>query len=101
HRRPSTTYPPNTPTSESRPDSPKCPPTCPGTFIRSIDFRKPSVQPGLDVSPPGQIQPMRTQELSFGCEHQLSNVMAARVRYVHKQLDRAIDDIGDQDTDGN
>jgi carboxypeptidase family protein/TonB-dependent receptor-like protein len=91
----------DTPNFESLRDSPQCPPTCPGTFIRSIDFRKPSVQPGLDVSPPGQIKPMRTQELSFGFEHQLNNVMAASVRYVHKQLDRAIDDIGDQDNDGN
>jgi len=91
----------DTPNFESLRDSPQCPPTCPGTFIRSIDFRAASVTPGRDVEEPGVFKPMRTQELSFGFEHQLSNVMAASVRYVHKQLDRAIDDIGDQDPDGN
>jgi Carboxypeptidase regulatory-like domain/TonB dependent receptor len=69
--------------------------TCPGTFISSTDFRAVSVTPGLDVERPGQLKPMRTQELSFGYERQLNNVMAFTLRYVHKQLDRAIDDIGD------
>ena len=44
---------------------------------------------------------MRTQELSFGFEHQLSATLAATVRYVRKNLDRAIDDVGDLDPDGN
>jgi carboxypeptidase family protein/TonB-dependent receptor-like protein len=85
----------DTPNFESLRDSPQCPPTCPGTFITSRDFRAVSVTAGLDVEEPGQLKPMRTQELSFGYEHQLSTVMAASVRFVHKQLDRAIDDIGD------
>jgi hypothetical protein len=38
---------------------------------------------------------MRTQELSFGFEHQLTNTTALTVRYVRKNLDRAIDDVGD------
>ena len=50
---------------------------------------------GIDVAPPGGIKPMRTQELSFGFERQLSSTLAATVRYVRKNLDRAIDDIGD------
>jgi hypothetical protein len=85
----------DTPNFESLRDSPQCPPTCPGTFISSRDFRAVSVTAGLDVEQPGQLKPMRTQELSFGYEHQLSTVMAGSVRFVHKQLDRAIDDIGD------
>ncbi|HMC78549.1 MAG TPA: TonB-dependent receptor [Vicinamibacterales bacterium] len=91
----------DTPNFESLRDSPQCPPTCPGSFIRSIDFRAPSVNAGQDVENPGTLKPMRTQELSFGFERQLNNIMAASVRFVHKQLDRAIDDIGDQDVDGN
>jgi hypothetical protein len=74
--------------------------TCPGTFIQSTDFRAVSVTPGLDVEQPGQLKPKRTQELSFGYERQLNNVMAASLRFVHKQLDRAIDDIADL-IDGN
>ncbi len=68
---------------------------CPGTFFTSRDFRQPSVQPGQDVAPPGSLKPMRTQELSFGFEHQVSSSLAATVRYVRKNLDRAIDDVGD------
>ena len=85
----------DTPNFETLRDSAQCPPTCPGTFIQSTDFRAASVTPGLDVEKPGQFKPMRTQELSFGFERQLNNVMAGSVRFVHKQLDRAIDDIGD------
>ena len=33
--------------------------------------------------------------MSFGVEHQLNNVMAVSGRYIHKQLDRGIEDIGD------
>ena len=90
----------DTPTFETLRDSAQCPPTCPGTFIKSIDFRAVSVTAGLDVEKPGQFKPMRTQELSFGLERQLNSVMAGSVRFVHKQLDRAIDDIGDLGPDG-
>jgi TonB dependent receptor/Carboxypeptidase regulatory-like domain/TonB-dependent Receptor Plug Domain len=78
-----------------------CVPNCPGTFFKSVDFRQPSVQPGVDVAPPGGIKPMRTQELSFGFEHQLNPTLAVTLRYVRKNLDRAIDDIGDLSGVGN
>ena len=77
-----------------------CVPSCPGTFFTSRDFRLPSVKPGQDVAPPGTIKPMRTQELSFGFERQINQTMAATIRYVRKNLDRAIDDVGDL-VDGN
>jgi hypothetical protein len=71
-----------------------CPAACAGaTRIRGpIDFRLPSVSPGVDIEP--DLKPMRSQEASFGYEHQLSNVLAGSVRYVHKQLDRGIEDTG-------
>jgi hypothetical protein len=53
------------------------------------------VKPGLDVEEPGQLKPMKSQEFSLGFERQLGTTMAATVRFIHKQLDRAIDDIGD------
>ena len=83
----------DTPNFETIDANSDCVPNCPGTFIQSVDFRAPSVQPGLDVQQ--NLKPMKSQELSFGFEHQLSNVTAMSIRYVHKQLDRAIDDIGD------
>jgi hypothetical protein len=85
----------DTPNFETLRDSSSCPPTCPGTFITSRNFRLPSQTPGLDVEQTGQLKPMRSQELSFGYERQINARLAATVRYVHKQLDRAIDDIGD------
>ncbi len=85
----------DTPNFEGLDPNSDCNPHCPGTFLGSVDFRQPSVTPGQDVAPPGSLKPMRTQELSFGFEHQLTNTTALSVRYVRKNLDRAIDDVGD------
>jgi hypothetical protein len=41
------------------------------------------------------------QELAFGVERELGPRLAASLRYVHKQIDRAIEDIGTLDADGN
>ncbi len=69
-----------------------CPPACAGTLIRGpIDFR--SVSLGSDSLDP-DLKPMRQQEFTIGADHQLNDVMALSLRYVHKQLDRAIDDTG-------
>jgi hypothetical protein len=77
-----------------------CPPACPGTQIRGpIDFRLPSVTPGVDIEP--NLKPMRSQEATIGFEHQFNNVMAGSARYVHKQLDRAIEDTGFLTADGS
>jgi hypothetical protein len=75
-----------------------CPPACPGTFIRSTDFRKPSF--GADSLEP-DLKPMRMQEATFGIDHELNAIMALGVHYVHKQLDRVIEDTGSLDADGN
>ena len=56
-----------------------------------IDFRHPSF--GSDAIDP-DLNPMQMQEATVGIEHQLTNDLAASVRYVHKQIDRAIEDIG-------
>jgi carboxypeptidase family protein/TonB-dependent receptor-like protein len=79
--------------------SPSCPPACPGRLLRGpVDFRHPSF--GTDALEPN-LKPMRQQEATFGLEHQLSEVVAGSVRYVHKQLDRGIEDVGTLDADGN
>jgi hypothetical protein len=85
-----------------------CPPACPGRIIRGaptpdnpkggIDFRHPSF--GSDAIEP-DIKPMKMQEATFGLEHQLNEIMAMSVRYVHKQVDRAIEDTGSLDAQGN
>ena len=79
--------------------SPNCPPACSGTLIRGpIDFRHPSF--GSDAIEP-DLKPMRMQEAAVGLEHQLAINMAASVRYLHKQIDRAIEDTGALDAAGN
>jgi hypothetical protein len=75
-----------------------CPPACSGTLIASTNFRLPSLNPG-DVQ--NSIKPMRSQEVAVGFEQQLANSMAVGVRFVHKQLDRGIEDTGDIDADDN
>jgi hypothetical protein len=76
-----------------------CPPACSGTLIRGpIDFRHPSF--GSDAIEP-DLKPMRLQEAAVGLERQLVGNMAATVRYVHKQIDRGIEDTGSLDADGN
>ena len=88
--------------------SANCPPACPGTIIRGaptpdnpiggIDFRHPSF--GADAIDP-DLKPMRQQEATAGIDHQLNDRMAVSVRYVHKQIDRAIEDTGSLDAEGN
>jgi hypothetical protein len=68
----------------------------PGRFLEQVDWRVPSNDPscpecgGIDPD----LKPFRQQELVFGVEHELSARTAVSVRYVHKQVDRAIEDVG-------
>ena len=76
-----------------------CPPACSGRLIRGpIDFRH--VGFGSDYIEP-DLKPMQSSETSFGLEHQLAPTMALGVRYVHKWLNRAVDDTGSLDAQGN
>ncbi len=73
-----------------------CPPACPGTKLRTTDFRHPSneaIDPNMD--------PMKLQEWSFGYERELAPRVGAFARYIHKQVDVAIEDIGALDATGN
>ena len=88
--------------------SANCPPACPGTIIRGaptaanpiggIDFR--AVSLASDSLDPG-LKPMRQQEATAGIERQIGQRLSASVRYVHKQLDRAVDDTGFLQPDGS
>ena len=79
--------------------SSSCPPACPGTLIRGpVDFRHPSLGEGY-VEP--DMKPMKSEEISFGLEHQLSPVMALSARWVRKWVDTAVEDIGTLDEAGN
>ena len=76
--------------------SPDCPPACPGGQARAPVQFDPSFE---NIDP--DLEPMRMQELTFGIEHQLSPHVAVSARFVHKQLDKAVEDIGSVDADGS
>ncbi|MGH9409461.1 MAG: hypothetical protein ACRD1V_08400 [Vicinamibacterales bacterium] len=76
-----------------------CPPDCGGTFIASVDERLPSLSNSACDGPciaPG-IKPMRSQEASASLEHELTSTSSVKFRYIHKQLDRGIEDTGSID----
>jgi outer membrane receptor protein involved in Fe transport len=76
---------------------------CPGTQIRPpVDFRHPSFD-YLEYDADGKpvLDPYRLQEWSGGIEHSLTANSSVALRYVHKQIDKAIEDIGFLDAQGN
>jgi hypothetical protein len=79
-------------------DNTACPPTCSGTLFRTTDFRHPSF--GADSIEP-DLKPMKQQEMTFGLDHQLNDVSSLQLHYVHKQVDRAIEDTGALDANSN
>ena len=80
-------------------DTGSCPPACPGRLIRGpIDFRHPSL--GEDTLDP-DLKPYKSQELVFGADRELTQVLSVGVRYVHKQLDRVVEDTGALDAQQN
>jgi outer membrane receptor protein involved in Fe transport len=74
--------------------NPECPPNCSNaTFVEVVDQRKPSNDPAEYRIDP-DLKPMRSQELVLGLQHDLGHEMSVGVRYVHKQVDKAIEDQG-------
>jgi hypothetical protein len=76
---------------------PGCPPACPG---RKIFGPLSGANTSTDAIDPA-LEPMRLQEATVGIEHQLGSNVSVAARYVHKQLDRAVEDIGSRDEDYN
>jgi len=76
---------------------PACPPACPG---RRIVGPISGANTSTDAIGPA-LEPMRLQEATLGVEHQLGSNVSVAARYVHKQLDRAVEDIGSRDEDYN
>ena len=66
-----------------------------------VDFRHPSFD-YLEYDADGKpvLDPYRLQELSGGIEHSLTSNSSVALRYVHKQIDKAIEDIGFLDRPG-
>jgi hypothetical protein len=78
-------------------DTQGCPPACPGRLILG-----PFDEENLDTSAiDPELRPTRLQEATIGTERQVSPRLVAAVRYVHKQLDRVVEDIGALDASFN
>ena len=75
-------------------DNPSCPPACPGRHLLGpIDMAPPVNDPEHNMIDPG-IDQMRLQEAAAGVERELRQNLSIGVRYIHKHLDRAVEDIG-------
>lgn len=71
-----------------------CPPACPGTLIDGpVELGVPTNAPGEDGIDP-DLRPFRLREAVAGVEHQLSRVFSVGLRYVHKSVDAAVEDVG-------
>lgn len=80
---------------------PGCPPACPGTLIEGpLDFAVPANAPGAYYAD-ADLEPFRVQEAVAGVEHALTPSLSVDIRYVHKHIDRAVEDIGSLDAAGN
>ena len=69
-----------------------------GFSICQADFRIPTNLVGADIFETGAIDPdikaARQSEYTIGLERQLTNTMLLAARYTHKQVDRAVEDVG-------
>jgi outer membrane receptor protein involved in Fe transport len=66
---------------------------CPGRLIQRLDRRHVSNEiSNLLVDP--NLKPMRAQEATIGLDRELSNISSIGLRYTHKWLNRAIEDVG-------
>lgn len=68
---------------------------CRGTFIEQVDFRHVSNDPNDNLVDPN-LKPVKTQELTLGIDHELTQLMSIGVRYAHKWLNETIEDVGVQ-----
>ena len=74
-------------------DNPNCPPACPGTLIRLAGGTVLLNDPNDNRIDP-DLRQMRLQEAVAGIERQVGSKLAIGARYLHKQVDRAVEDVG-------
>jgi len=69
-----------------------------GYSVCQFDFRIATNLEGADIFETGAIDPdikaARQSEYTFGIEHQLGNNFVIAGRFTHKQIDRAVEDVG-------
>jgi hypothetical protein len=83
-------------------NNPACPPECPGVPFYEWGWVSPTAlnDPQDPVVDP-TLQPMQQlEEAVLGLEREIAPDLTIGVRYIHKQLDRAVEDIGVRDEEG-
>jgi len=68
---------------------------CRGTLIEQVDFRHVSNDKDDNLVDPN-LKPVKSQELTLGVDHELSQLMSIGVRYAHKWMNETIEDVGVQ-----
>lgn len=68
-------------------------PTCPGTYIEQVDLRHAANSEDNFLIDP-TLKPIRTREFTLGLDHEISQRLAAGIRYSRKRFDRTIEDTG-------
>jgi len=80
---------------------PGCPPACPGQLILGpIDLAFLANDPDANLVDP-DVKPMRLREGSLGVEHALTPQISVGLRYLHRKVDVALEDVGAVDEQGN
>ena len=81
-------------------DDPDCPPACPGTLISTSGGTILLNDPDDNQIDPG-LRQTRLQEAVLGLEREIAPNLSVEARYVHKQIDRAVEDTGTLDAQSN
>ncbi|MCG8455202.1 MAG: hypothetical protein MI919_02905, partial [Holophagales bacterium] len=69
------------------------PPGCPFELFFAADRRFPSNDPDNSTIEPN-LKPLESNEITIGVEHMLTSKIALGARYVRKELERTIEDVG-------
>jgi hypothetical protein len=69
---------------------------CPGTFIEQLDNRHVSNGQGADNLIDPNLKPYKSEEVTFGLDHEIGRRMSIGTRFTHKWIDMAIEDVGTQ-----
>jgi len=69
---------------------------CPGTFIEQVDFRHVSNGSGSDNLVDPNLKPYKSEEVTFGMDHEIGRRMSVGTRFTHKWIDMATEDVGVQ-----
>jgi Carboxypeptidase regulatory-like domain/TonB-dependent Receptor Plug Domain len=78
-------------------DNPDCPPACPGRLIRGPVGSTVLLNNPDDNRIDPDLKQTRLQEAVVGVEHVIAPKLSVGARYIHKQVERALEDVGTQD----